>query len=82
MSENKCPCCGQDGGVIHYPDYPDNMGSKWFCGNGDCSFSCNPEDLPRIAAAMEFTQWVAAQNYANGLSKSMIIQKAKEVFNG
>ena len=72
MSETaKCPVCGGrltgdvDGVVI--------------CWSG-CSFRCGGYALPRIAAAMEFTRWIAGQHYANGLSKAMIIQKAKEVF--
>lgn len=31
-----------------------------------------------VKELIEFTQWVANRHYADGLSKAMIIQKAKE----
>lgn len=49
----KCPMCGTEGWVI---EYPDDNGSGWFCNNKDCSFSCNPEDLPKMVAVMDMAK--------------------------
>lgn len=57
----KCPMCGTEGWVI---EYPDDNGSGWFCNNKDCSFSCNPEDLPKMVAVMDLAKACVAADAA------------------
>lgn len=59
----KCPMCGTEGWII---EYPDDNGSGWFCNNKDCSFSCNPEDLPKMVAAMKAVNMVVVLEEALG----------------
>lgn len=67
----KCPMCGTEGWVI---EYPDDNGCGWFCSNSDCSFSCNPEDLPKMVAAMELTKTLLQiKEYANGQNWKSIV---------
>ena len=74
MSEvANCPLCGKKPFPYHYEkDHIEYV---------HCGVKCEDEGTwNRYAAAMEFVEWVSRQHYANGLSKAMIIQKAKEVF--
>ena len=71
----KCPVCGETPLMAVY-----NIGGEvlnYAC----CGIKCSTLDIwNQYAAAMEFTKWVSSQHYANGLSKSMIIHKAQEVY--
>ena len=54
MIAMKCPCCGSERErVPHY-----NKVVAWTCSK--CCFTCNNEDLPRIAAAMELAKATSA----------------------
>ena len=63
MSEiSKCPCCGSE--QERAPRY--NKFVAWTCSK--CYFTCNNEDLVRIAAAMELAKaavWREVSDYGS-----------------
>ena len=73
----KCPMCGTEGWII---EYPDDNGRGWFCNNKDCSFSCNPEDLPKMVAAMKAKEaLLQIKEYANGQNWKSIVNMVNKV---